>query len=178
VIDTVISLAHGTSTITGHPDRPIENVRISNLQMFMEPENTPDKRTTSAGSRGGRGSPPARRLSSCSCSKAAHPPLTLGMPRATIRHLDSLDDSSRRTRSLMSADRTKRTSDLFHAALARPQEQRAAFLIQACGSDEALREEVESLLRFDGQSPSFLESPAAALAGPSPVRRTLGMLIA
>jgi Tol biopolymer transport system component len=90
------------------------------------------------------------------------------MPRATIRHLDSLDDSSRRTRSLMSADRTKRTSDLFHAALARPQEQRAAFLIQACGSDEALREQVESLLRFDGQSPSFLESPAAALAGPSP----------
>jgi hypothetical protein len=48
VIDTVVSHARGTSTITGHPERPIQNVRISNLQVFMEPENTPDKRATDA----------------------------------------------------------------------------------------------------------------------------------
>ena len=77
----------------------------------------------------------------------------------------------------MSADRRQRISDLFHAALGRQNEQRAAFLIQACGGDEALREEVESLLRFDGQAPSFLESPAAALAGAGPVTSEQGHML-
>lgn len=48
VIDNVISHARGTSTITGHAERRLENVTISNLQMFMEEENTPDKRATDA----------------------------------------------------------------------------------------------------------------------------------
>jgi hypothetical protein len=48
VIDDVISHARGTSTITGHPDRPIENITISNLQMFMDAENTADKRASDA----------------------------------------------------------------------------------------------------------------------------------
>jgi polygalacturonase len=48
VIDNVISHARGTSTLTGHTERPLENISISNLQMFMEPENTPDKRATDA----------------------------------------------------------------------------------------------------------------------------------
>lgn len=48
VIDNVISHARGTSTITGHAERRLENITIANLQMFMEPENTPDKRATDA----------------------------------------------------------------------------------------------------------------------------------
>jgi len=48
VIDNVISHARGTSTITGHPERRIENVTISNLQMFMQEEDCIDKRATDA----------------------------------------------------------------------------------------------------------------------------------
>jgi polygalacturonase len=48
VIDNVISHARGTSSLTGHADRPLENITISNLQMFMDAENTPDKRATDA----------------------------------------------------------------------------------------------------------------------------------
>jgi len=48
VIDNVLSHARGTSTITGPAERRLENITISNLQMFIEPEETPDKRTTDA----------------------------------------------------------------------------------------------------------------------------------
>jgi hypothetical protein len=47
-IDNFICHARGTSTLTGHAERPLENITISNLQLFMEPENTPDKRATDA----------------------------------------------------------------------------------------------------------------------------------
>ncbi len=48
VVDHIISHARGTSTITGHPERRIENVTISNVQMFMQEENYKDKRATDA----------------------------------------------------------------------------------------------------------------------------------
>ena len=48
VIDNVIAHARGTSTITGHPERRIENVTISNLQVFMQEEDYRDKRATDA----------------------------------------------------------------------------------------------------------------------------------
>jgi polygalacturonase len=48
VIDNVISHARGTSSLTGHAERPIENITIANLQMYMEPEDVPDKRATDA----------------------------------------------------------------------------------------------------------------------------------
>ena len=38
----------GTSTIAGHPDRPIENLRVSNAQVHMLPEDAPDKRASHA----------------------------------------------------------------------------------------------------------------------------------
>src|SRR5205823_1608452 len=41
--------------------------------------------------------------------------------------------------------------------------ERAAFLKQACGDDEALRWEVESLLAFGEQSGRFIEKPALAV---------------
>ncbi len=48
VIDTVISHPRGTSTIKGHPEQSLENIRINNVQMFMEPEDAIDKRSSHA----------------------------------------------------------------------------------------------------------------------------------
>ena len=38
----------GTSTIVGHPERPIENLRLSNVNITMLPEHAPDKRADDA----------------------------------------------------------------------------------------------------------------------------------
>jgi hypothetical protein len=47
----------------------------------------------------------------------------------------------------MSRDRSQQVSDLYHRALQCTPEARDAFIRETCGSDEALREEVESLLQ-------------------------------
>jgi serine/threonine protein kinase len=64
----------------------------------------------------------------------------------------------------MPTDRRDLISNLYHAALARAPEERAAFLIEACSGDEALREEVESLLEAEPASARLLERPAIAVA--------------
>ena len=56
-----------------------------------------------------------------------------------------------------------RVKELFQAALDVPPGQRDAFLIAACGTDQALRSEVTSLLTSDAEAGSFIEGPAAAL---------------
>jgi polygalacturonase len=48
VVDNVIAHPRGTSTIVGHPDRPVENIRLSNIQMTMLPEDAIDKRAAHA----------------------------------------------------------------------------------------------------------------------------------
>ncbi|HEY2347421.1 MAG TPA: glycosyl hydrolase family 28 protein [Puia sp.] len=48
IIDNIIAHTRGTSTITGHPDQPVENITMSNVQIFMNPENKKDKRCTDA----------------------------------------------------------------------------------------------------------------------------------
>src|SRR5690606_958847 len=48
IVDNIIAHPMGTSTITGHPDQPLENIRISNVQMYMTPENAKDKRSSHA----------------------------------------------------------------------------------------------------------------------------------
>jgi eukaryotic-like serine/threonine-protein kinase len=58
--------------------------------------------------------------------------------------------------------RRNQISALYHAALTRAPGERRAFLTEACGDDEALRAEVESLLRYDAES--FLETAAAQVA--------------
>jgi serine/threonine protein kinase/Tol biopolymer transport system component len=64
---------------------------------------------------------------------------------------------------------------LCHAALARPAEERAAYLAEACGGDEALRKEVESLVKEGDAAGSFLELPVVGGAvSPSLVGRQLG----
>jgi serine/threonine protein kinase/tetratricopeptide (TPR) repeat protein len=48
----------------------------------------------------------------------------------------------------VSSDRHQQVKEIFVAACARPPGERGAFLTEACGGDERLRREVESLLRF------------------------------
>ncbi len=60
----------------------------------------------------------------------------------------------------MSADRQRLITDLCHAALERNASDRAAFLREACAGDEALRQEVESLLRYEHAADRFMERPA------------------
>jgi hypothetical protein len=48
VIDTIISHPRGTSTITGQPEQPLENIRMNNVQIFMNPEDAIDKRSSHA----------------------------------------------------------------------------------------------------------------------------------
>ena len=64
----------------------------------------------------------------------------------------------------MASDGRDRISDLYHRALERRPEERAAFLAQASDGDEALRQEVESLLECEPVSARFLETPAAVAA--------------
>ena len=74
----------------------------------------------------------------------------------------------------MNADRWKQIDQLFHSALERNDDERTAFLAQACVSDEHLRREVESLLDSHDQAASFIEAPAGdAAAALLAERRTL-----
>jgi hypothetical protein len=55
-----------------------------------------------------------------------------------------------------------RIEAIFTAALARPAEERAAYLDQACGGDAELRRRVEALLQAHDNAGSFLNRPAPA----------------
>lgn len=48
VVDNIISHPRGTSTIKGDTDQPVENIRINNVQIFMTPEDSIDKRSSHA----------------------------------------------------------------------------------------------------------------------------------
>ena len=56
----------------------------------------------------------------------------------------------------------QRLKEVFAGARALPAERRPAYLAEACGGNEALRQEVESLLASNERAKSFLETPAAA----------------
>jgi serine/threonine protein kinase len=63
----------------------------------------------------------------------------------------------------MTGDSWERVKEILHQAMQLVPEQRSEFLDEACVSDPALREEVESLLLADdGLHPGFLESPPLA----------------
>jgi hypothetical protein len=50
------------------------------------------------------------------------------------------------------------TDELFNEALNRPPDERHAFLVAACGGDEDLLHEVESLLRYASDSGSYVQA--------------------
>ena len=64
----------------------------------------------------------------------------------------------------MKSNRWHQVEQIFHEALQRQPEQRAAFLAQTCAGDEALLGEVNSLLNSFGQDDSFFEASASTLA--------------
>ena len=65
---------------------------------------------------------------------------------------------------MASPDRWEHVERLYHDALARDEGERAAFLGHACGGDETLRREVESLLAYASGAQAFLDAPAIEVA--------------
>jgi hypothetical protein len=61
-------------------------------------------------------------------------------------------------------DRWPQTEKLCQSALELEESQRAAFLDEACRDDEALRQEVESLLQYDQRGERFIEELAVEVA--------------
>src|SRR6478736_2840038 len=62
------------------------------------------------------------------------------------------------------AARWQRLQDIVQAALDRPADARAEFLLEACGGDESLQREADSLIEQDDRASAFLATPLAALA--------------
>src|SRR3989440_3720478 len=60
----------------------------------------------------------------------------------------------------MKPERWQQLDRLFHSALERKPEERAAFLDEACAHDQQLRREVEALIAASEQAGSFIEKPA------------------
>ena len=88
--------------------------------------------------------------------------MRLGGPRVTDAKARVKGDRARvesTTVTLPSVD-WPRLKDVFAAARALPRDRRQAYLAEACVGNEALRQEVESLLASDERAKSFLESPA------------------
>src|SRR6266496_451793 len=67
----------------------------------------------------------------------------------------------------MNPERWEKLDELFHSALERDGEARAAFVATACGSDDELLHELESMLAHHQQAKSFMESPAYAIEAES-----------
>jgi tetratricopeptide (TPR) repeat protein/predicted Ser/Thr protein kinase len=65
----------------------------------------------------------------------------------------------------MQPERWRQIEDIFHAALERQPALRPAFLADACRGDEALRLQVEELLRQDAGNGELLSEPIAKVAG-------------
>lgn len=64
----------------------------------------------------------------------------------------------------MGPERWRQIEQLYHAALKQEANRRPRLLDQACGGDEALRREVESLLAQGEETTSFLGAPALEVA--------------
>ena len=67
----------------------------------------------------------------------------------------------------MHPDQWRQVTTVFHAALAREHNARAAFIDAACGEDSDVRAEVERLLAAHEQAGHFGEEPVAADLGKS-----------
>jgi serine/threonine protein kinase/TolB-like protein/Tfp pilus assembly protein PilF len=73
------------------------------------------------------------------------------------------------------ANRWHQAEDLYQAALERPANQRAAFLLEATDGDDALRLEVESLLSHQSEAETRIELPASEISNLEPdLRPTQG----
>ena len=64
----------------------------------------------------------------------------------------------------MTPERWQQIEKIYHSALELAESERPAFLEKACAGDEALRQEVESLLRSEQSGDRFIEEPALEVA--------------
>ncbi|HJX93432.1 MAG TPA: protein kinase [Pyrinomonadaceae bacterium] len=64
----------------------------------------------------------------------------------------------------MKAERWQQVERVYQSALEKDAGERAAFLAEVCAGDDALRQEVESLLEYQKRSEDFIESPALDVA--------------
>src|SRR6516162_2295088 len=70
--------------------------------------------------------------------------------------------------------------EIFHQALVRSPEERAAYLEHACAGDAALRASVQALLRANVGATGFLEQPSpapVATVDERPIREAPGTII-
>src|SRR5216683_5421817 len=70
----------------------------------------------------------------------------------------------------MEPERWGQVEQIFHAALQVEESRRGELVRQSCAGDEDLSREVESLLAHHSEAGSFIETPAFADAGASPLR--------
>jgi serine/threonine protein kinase len=64
----------------------------------------------------------------------------------------------------MTPERWQQVKEIFNSALQHEPAQRSVFLSNACGGDESLRQEVESLISSHEKDGSFIDSPAFEVA--------------
>jgi len=64
----------------------------------------------------------------------------------------------------MNAERWNQVEQLYHSATERDVRERSEFLKAACGADEELRREVESLLGYETETAMVLDRPALEVA--------------
>lgn len=87
------------------------------------------------------------------------------MPRRG--YTESWPDAKRPRVVTVNPERWKQIDDLIQATLELPEPERISFLRNACGDDDALKQEVESLINARRNAGSFLESPAIGAASPT-----------
>jgi serine/threonine protein kinase len=75
----------------------------------------------------------------------------------------------------MEAERLQQIEKLYHEALELDRNRQTDFLQEACGADESLRLEVESLLAYRSQAVDFIELPAMKLAAEALARDEAGL---
>ena len=73
----------------------------------------------------------------------------------------------------MNSDRWKQTEELFHGASALSSDDRSAFLREACQGDEALRQEVESLIA--ARPGGFLDGPGLVMPADLDLSQLIGV---
>ncbi|NOT02798.1 MAG: serine/threonine protein kinase [Phycisphaerales bacterium] len=61
---------------------------------------------------------------------------------------------------MMTPQRWQQVKQIFQSALEQPPGERSGYLHSACGEDDALRDEVQSLIRSHEGDPSFIDEPA------------------
>ena len=77
----------------------------------------------------------------------------------------------------MDPERWKQIEHIYHRALECEQSQRSAFLLEACGGDSELRQEVESLLAHEPEAEDFIEAPALEVAAKGLAKDQVNSLI-